>query len=484
MRSIRRTLTIQILTGTLVLLLAAGSVFFAVIHQRLVRDFDRMLDAETEVLIRNAERKGRTIVWDLPDAYSAGSRQNADPGYCQLFLEDGTVVGLSQTLGADDLPRFAGREMTIANARLPNGRNGRLMQKVFVPAFDDTETQTGAEDPHEQTFTIPAAFDPASVHLVLVVARSREGLDALIRTLGLAGGAVAVLLSCALAWLVRAAVARGLRPIAEMNAQISAIAPDALATRLAVAAPPVELAGIETTVNRLLERLERAFEKERRFSNDLAHELRTPVAELRAACEVAERWPDDAENVRQFFQDARASALQLETLVATMLTLSRCEAGPVPRQTQRVDIPVFVSECWRSCAAAAEGKQLEFSAHIAPGLTVECDVDKLRIVVGNLLENAVAHSVPGTPVECAADRTLAGTELRFVNTARDLEVADLPHLFDRFWRKDSARTDRRHLGLGLPIARELSVLLGLNLEVELRAGRVFEARLIFPPRVS
>ena len=84
MKSIRRELTIQILAGALVLLLVAGSVFFAAIHHQLAGDFDRMLDAEARVLAHNAERKNRTIVWDVPDAYTSGSRENADPAYCQL----------------------------------------------------------------------------------------------------------------------------------------------------------------------------------------------------------------------------------------------------------------------------------------------------------------------------------------------------------------------------------------------------------------
>ena len=480
MKSIRRELTIQILAGALVLLFVSGSIFFAAIYHQLTGDFDRMLDAEADVLARNAERKNGTIVWDVPDAYQTGSRETADPVYCQLFLEDGTVAGLSKTLGVDNLPRLDRREHAIWNAKLPDGRSGRLVQKIFIPAADNSESQTVTEDPREQTFPIPDGTNPADVRLVLVVARSRETLDRVIRTLGLAGGAVAVLLSCGLALLVRRAIARGLRPIDEMNAQIAAIAPNALGTRLAVAQPPVELAAIETAVNRLLDRIERAFEKERRFSSDLAHELRTPIAELRTACEVGERWPDDIESTRQFFQDTGTIAQQLERIVATMLTLSRCENGTAPVQTQRIALGKFVRECWRHAASDAEAKALRFDEHIAPEIAVECDQDKLEIILRNVLENAVAHSEPGTPVECAATKVPEGMELRVTNTAKNLDRADLEHVFDRFWRKDVARTDRSHIGLGLSIARGLCELLGLRLSVNLHDDRRFEARIVFP----
>ena len=227
--SIRRQLTLQILAGALVMLFVAGLVFFAAIHHRIVGDFDRMLEAEAEMLARNTERKGHMMVWDVPDTYSAGSRENADPPYCQLFLEDGTVVGLSQTLGTDDLPRVEGRNHAVWNALLPNGRKCRILQSTFSPRSDDADPQTG-DDPREQIFPIPVTMNLADLHVVLVVARGREGLDRLLWSLGFAGDVVAVLLACGLALLVRRAITRGLRPIDEMNAQISAIAPDALAT--------------------------------------------------------------------------------------------------------------------------------------------------------------------------------------------------------------------------------------------------------------
>ena len=480
MKSIRRELTIQILAGALVLLLVAGSIFFAAIYQQIVGDFDRMLASEAIVLERNAERKGRTLVWDVPDNFSDGSRQNSNPAFCQLFLEDGTVVGLSQTLGADDLPRSEGRGTIIQNVRLPNGQHGRLLQKTFQVVSDDAEPSITTVDPREQTFELPAALSVADLRLVLVVAHSREALDRLLRSFAIAGAAVAVLLSCGLALLVRQAIARGLRPIDAMNAQIAAIAPDALAARLKVVAPPIELAAIETAVNRLLDRIERAFEKERRFSSDLAHELRTPIAELRTACEVGGKWPDDVDETRQFFQDTGAIALHLEKIVATMLTLSRCENGTAPVQTRRIAVEKLVRECWRHAAPGAESKALRFDERIAPDLTVECDQDKLEIVLRNLMENAVVHSEPGTTVECAATTVADGVELRLTNTAKDLDRADLEHVFDRFWRKDAARTDRSHTGLGLSIARGLCEMLGLRLSVDLRDGNHFEARLHFP----
>ena len=480
--SIRRQLTLTILIGTLAMLCVAGAILLGVIHRRLVADFDEMLRAEAETLSDNAERKGPLIVWDVPAEYSRAAREDAEPAYCQLFLADGTIVGRSPTLGAKNLPRRTGRADAVWNAALPDGARGRMIQKTFRPASDNTEPQAVPADPHEQMFAIPATLDPARLDLVLIVARSRERLDALITSLYVSGAVAAVVLAGALAWLVRVAIGRGLRPIEEINAQIAAIAPDALSARLHVASPPVELAAVETAVNRLLERVERAFEKERRFSSDLAHELRTPIAELRTACEVGARWPDDAESTRQFFSDNHAIALHLEKIVTTLLTLARSEEGQAPVEVRRIELQTLVGECWHPLAAAAAEQRLRLDERIEPGLTIETDADKLEMILRNLLENAIAHGEPGTVVECVAASSPDGVELRLVNTARDLAPSDLAHVFDRFWRKDAARSDRQHIGLGLSIARALCESLGIRLSVALLDGQRFQASLHFSPR--
>ena len=476
-RSIRRHLTVTIVAGTLVLLFVAGSILLGVIHRRLVNDFDRILDAEAAMLIRNAERKGGILFWDVPDTYSAGSREDADPAYCQLFLKDGTVVGLSQTLGTDDLPRLDARDSAAWDARLPNGRRGRLVQRRFYPKVGELDMQVQPEDQQEQSFEIPAGMDPASVELVLVVARSREPLDALLGSLYLAVVGVAVTLALALAWLVRRAITRALLPIEEINAQISAIAPGTLDKRLHVSAPPVELAAIEATVNRLLNRVEQAFERERRFSNDLAHELRTPIAELRTACEVGARWPDDPESTRQFFQDTGEIAIHLEKIVGALLTLARSQGGTSQGLARSLKLHACVQGCWER--AEGTGKFLAFQNHISPEITALCDGDILEIILRNLVENAISHGQPGTAVECHASILADGVELRLANTTHDLEPADLDRVFDRFWRKEESRTDRSHVGLGLSIAKALCEMSGLRLAVALRE-RIFEASIAFP----
>ena len=483
-RSIRRTLTFHILAGALLMLGLAGVAFFAVINRKLEADLNRTLAADFSLLVEDAERKGHTIIWDIPAAYSASEQESGDNLYCELFLEDGTPKARSASLADDHLPFRPGSLHASWNECLPSGRRARLLSRAFAPRADDGETQHIPDDPNEQMFDLPGNGDPAKARLVLVVAREREALDDLQRVLFIAGGLVAVALSGSLACVVRMSIAQGLKPIAEINAQLAAITPDGLGTRLHIGNPPSELGAVESTVNRLLDRVEKAMERERRFSNHLAHELRTPVSELRTACEVGGRWPDDTDTVRQFFGDIEAIALQLETIVANLLTLARCESGEAASANagQTIDLGELVFLCWRPFAIEAEAKRLEWRPSIPAGLTIESDQAKLEFIVRNLLDNAASYAEPGTAVECSAIRTGGGVELTVVNVTDGFNEADLEHVFDRFWRKDAIQGhgSRQHHGLGLSIVRGFCDLLGLRLTVALRACRHFEVRLFFP----
>jgi signal transduction histidine kinase len=234
-------------------------------------------------------------------------------------------------------------------------------------------------------------------------------------------------------------------------------------------------------VNHLLNRVELAFERERRFSSDLAHELRTPIAELRSACEVGGRWPEDVESTRQFFSDTREIALHLEKIVTALLTVSRSEGGGTLLETSPIAMREFVLDCWQR--APHREKPLEFKETISPDLVVHGDPDILGIIFRNLVENAISHSQPDTRVECEAELNGNGVVLVLTNVPADLGAGDLPHVFDRFWRKDESRSDRRHIGLGLSIARALCGMAGLGLDVALTDGGRFRASILIPNKV-
>ncbi|HWM92870.1 MAG TPA: ATP-binding protein [Thermoanaerobaculia bacterium] len=473
MTSIRRRLIVSLLGGSGLLVLAVGLVASTIVARRLRQEFDHSLLSKARALVTlTAQHRGEVEI-DFADEFMPEFEAPSRPEYFQLWLGDGAVIERSRSLGERDLPlsRNLSSAPVYRDLRLPDGRPGRLVEIAFVPQVEDDEEWTEtALDPKS-----PGALRSA----VMGVARGREPLDALIRSLYAATLGTVALLMAGIALLVHFAVRKGLAPLREIGLQVQALDAERLDTRVTVGQPVRELAPVVEQLNALLARLESAFERERRFSSDVAHELRTPVAELRNLAEVGVRWPEDRDATRAFFQDAGQIALQMERTVATLLALARCEGGLERTQRQELAVPELLAEAWAPLAPQAEARELRLDLSASP-VAIISDREKLRLILDNLLANAVAYSPAGSTVACTAQAENGTLEIRVSNPAPHLAPADLPHLFERFWRKDAARTNGQHAGLGLALARSFATLLGFDLTARLGPRQQLELRLTGP----
>jgi signal transduction histidine kinase len=226
----------------------------------------------------------------------------------------------------------------------------------------------------------------------------------------------------------------------------------------------LELMPIVNQLNAMQHGLDDALARERQFSSDVAHELRTPLAELRTLVEVGSRWPDDRDAVVEYFADARAICEQMEGVVISLLTLTRCESGVQPVQREPFNVLDAVETSWLAVKQLAQEKTQAFECHIPATLEMVSDRDMLLTVLRSLLGNAVCHSAPKSTIRCTVTNLDSRPQLTISNPIEHLNSEDVPYLFERFWRKDSARSDGHHSGLGLSIVKAFSDL--LNLEVQ------------------
>jgi len=482
--SIRRQLALHILGGTAALLLVTGAAFCALIHVRLVGEFDRALEVRAGMLESLTSREARRI--DLDFGAVPGLNQDGEAEFYAVFLGDGTVLKKSLSLGAMrlSLDLDAGKAGRVfRNVVLPDGRPGRQVQAAFAPKSDDPDAEATAA-PDADVVELPAAINPETIEVVLVVARSRERLNGLLASFYGTVAALAVLLLGSIRLVVQRAMNRGFRTLDDMNAQITRIGPESPEARVRLSSPPTELTTLLVAVNGLLERVQAGIARERQFSSDVAHELRTPVAELRAASEVGAAWPDDAGAVRQFFADTRDIALQMERIVENLTALSRADGGEARIERRSIGIARLVEQCWERIDEPSVGGQLRLDNRIAPALVIESDPEMLGIIIRNLLDNAVEHGTPQTVIRCEASVTNGTVVLLFANPATGLTNEDMPHVFERFWRKDPARAGSRHSGLGLAIVKSLAAHLGIRIHSTLREGTVFEVRLALPQNIA
>ncbi len=235
---------------------------------------------------------------------------------------------------------------------------------------------------------------------------------------------------------------------------------------------PAEVRPVVTTLNALLDRVALNFTRERRFSSDVAHELRTPVAELKSLAELAVQWPETA--TPEAFGDVLAIANEMQAVVESLTLLSRTEAGTQPVAREPVAMDALVAESIARHAALAAERGLVFEQHLEP-VTLETDPALWRMIAANLVGNAAHHAPKGSVVSIR----LTSGAFSVTNEAPHLTNEDAARMFDRFWRKDSARSGYGHSGLGLALVKSLAELLNGSLSAILTGNDRLEMKMNF-----
>jgi two-component system, OmpR family, heavy metal sensor histidine kinase CusS len=266
---------------------------------------------------------------------------------------------------------------------------------------------------------------------------------------------------------------KSLAPIDLMNRQTQRITAESLSLRLEVPNPRDEPGRLGATINGLLARLEESFKQQQRFIADASHELRTPLAVLRGETEVAlekERGPDD---YRQSLSLIKDEAERLSRIVEDLFILAQQPIDAPTLMNERIVLNEIVADCVRAAQVLAARKAVRLSANGgAQPLTLRGDDELLKRMLLNLLDNAVKYTPEGG--EISVELTGLDGKARIVvrDTGQGIPEKDQPHIFDRFYRVDTARS--RALGgagLGLSIAHMIVKAHGGEIGVASAPGR-------------
>ena len=303
------------------------------------------------------------------------------------------------------------------------------------------------------------AYLESGVNLRLV----RNSVDSLRNSLALILPVVLILCVAGGYWLA----GRALRPMESVTAALAAIGPSNLRSRLSVAPVADEIARLSSVINALLERLEQASATERRFASDAAHELRTPLAVLRTGLEVAlakERSPE--ENLKAL-ELAHREVLALCTIADELLMLARLN-GEVAVNRERLDLSELAADVAGTVEPLAQAREIELRVNAAESVLVDGNAPHLRRLLINLLDNALKF----TPAQGLIEVTVAKNEsiatLSVMDSGPAIPAAELPFVFDRFFRGASAPGEGS--GLGLSLCKEIARLHGGEIIAANRAG--------------
>jgi signal transduction histidine kinase len=463
MNSIRGRLILCLVGGVLLLEIAAGAGLFAYVEETLEHSFDAALLAKASAIAAAVEIDNGKPRLEVPAKELSESPHRDEPFYFEIWREDGSSLARAGPEGdSDPLPKLSSSEKRFGDVVLPGGTSARATQLVFVPKPDEDD-----DNAHDPAHTKPME------QLTLIVARDRRSIDQPLAVLLTGLLASSLIIALGIVGIVTWGVRRGLRPLVELTTQVEEIGPATLHMRCRTGGLPDEVRPISEKLNNLLDRLQQAFFRERRFSADVAHELRTPLAELRLLCEVSLRWPD--QGATDAVREALAIARQMEETVVSLLSLVRIQAGVDVPQSQAFELTQLVQEIWKPFAQEAEAKQLKVEHHWETPITVRTDRGIFAAATRNLFANAVRHAPKGGGVLIEIAPAGKGATVLIGNTSDSLTADDLPHLCEPFWRKDSARTDRLSTGLGLTIVDEYCRAIGACLDFKLPRDAWFEA---------
>jgi len=263
----------------------------------------------------------------------------------------------------------------------------------------------------------------------------------------------------------------GLAPLRAMKARAQAVTAHKLDQRMPAEAVPVEMADLAHSLNEMLERLQRDFQRLSEFSSDLAHELRTPISNLLTQTQVALAQPRDAAAYREILASNAEEFQRLARMVSDMLLLAKAEHGLLLPRTESIALADEVRALFDFYEALAEEKQIELRC--SGTAVLSGDRLMLRRAISNLLSNALRHTPPRGSVTVEIARLPTAISLQVENSGSTIAPELLPRLFDRFFRADKSRAhpDTEGAGLGLAITQAIVQAHGGQAAVTSAAGR-------------
>jgi len=278
-------------------------------------------------------------------------------------------------------------------------------------------------------------------------------------------------------WLMR----RSLRPVDEITKRAEGITSTNLSERLPVIRTGDELERLSISLNRMIERLDDAFQHINRFSADASHELRTPLTVLQLELEgIAQNHRWDA-SLRDQIGSALEETHRMSRMVESLLAISRLDAGEAKMDKTRLDLGELVASTADEMRLLAEEKSIGLRTHVATGIQVEGDRTRLQQVIVNLIDNAIKYTQQGGKVEISVGGEGNTAVLEVSDNGPGIPSHALPHVFERFYRTDKARSRASGgAGLGLSIVKAICAAHNAEVKVSSQEGRGSRFRVELP----
>jgi two-component system OmpR family sensor kinase len=406
---------------------------------------------------------------DLRDAIDAGLRSRADA----LMTSGDPTLSPAGLIESDEA--FA--QIQSADGAVLESTPGIEIHAVVSTddPFLDTEVTTAEEIVPARVLVVP--LDDGRVLVVGASVEDQQEALARLATLLLVGGPAALALVVIVVWLI---VGAALSPVESIRLEAAAITASEAQRRLPVPKTDDEVARLGRTLNEMLERLQTALERERRFVDDASHELRTPLSNLKAELELALRRARTVDELAAALRSATEETDRLVRLAEDLLVLARAKGGRLPIRREEVDAAALVRDIVGTFAGRARERGVVLEQTTNDGVRANLDPLRIRQALGNVIDNAVRHTPSGGRVRIALACANGDVTISVADNGPGFSPGFLANAFEPFTRGDAARSRADGgAGLGLSIVRAIAEAHGGAVEAR-NTHRGAEVVLRFP----
>jgi two-component system, OmpR family, heavy metal sensor histidine kinase CusS len=385
---------------------------------------------------------------------------------------------------AEELKSVRAGERAAYFVRIVDSRNRRVLAEtpgmstlLPVTAFVDAQRPTDFHSGGRLFSLLTRDVQIAGDEFKIQVAQDRTADEKFMKQFAMLLAVVLALGVAAAAIIAWSVTKRGLRPLGEMTGALRRVGPKQLHERVTTVGWPRELQPLAVAFDEMLARLEDSFGRLSQFSADIAHELRTPIGNIRGEAEVALRRSRSPEEYHEVIESMIAECEHLGHIVDNLLFLARTEAAEGHLQRTSFNGRATVEKIAAFHEPIAEDQHLTIRCE--GETTFVADEMLFERAVNNLVENAVRHTAAGGSIEITVSNRDANSEVSVKDNGAGIPAEHLPRVFDRFYRADSSRSSEG-VGLGLALVKSIMDLHGGTAVIESQPGRGTTATLSFP----
>lgn len=425
-----------------VLSLISFSIFYYTIHSiTMAREDEELLEDAAKygkLLVEKGIGEVRRAITNPPES------QDPKEEFVRIFNLKGEVIAASDMSAWGEVPKAEVID------RLRGADNGHDLRTIPIPGEDAQARMVSMLIGPETVLQKAESLEEIDKHLSIF----RNLFSGLILTL--------IVISTLIGWFLARRALGGMQDVTQTAEEISSGAYD---RRVQVKDQFHEIEKLGATFNRMLDRIQSLLKSMKEINDNIAHDLRSPLARIRGIAEMAllDRKPLDE------FRDMAASTIEecdhLIGIINTMLDITEVEAGVNGAELETIDLPDLIKGACDLFSPIAEGKNIHLATRLPQSLVIESDRRKIQRIVTNILENALKYTPDQGTVTILATARDQEVELQFTDTGIGIPAEELPRIFERFYRSDRSRSPGG-VGLGLSLVKAYTESLHGTIRVE------------------